>query len=65
MEPQFNEPKPIETNKYGSLIATVGGILTSLGAVWVVFVDPINSPLWFKMLVVALPVIGGGLSKIR
>lgn len=64
-EIKFDSPKPLKVKKYSSLIATIGGILTSLATVWAVFVDPVNSPLWFKMFVVALPVIGGALSKIE
>lgn len=44
-----------------STIATLAGLLTALGVAWAVFIEP-NSPLWFKLIVSALPALGGWLT---
>lgn len=45
-----------------SHIATLAGLLTALGVAWTVFIEP-ESPLWFKLLISALPAIGGWLTN--
>ena len=45
-----------------SQIATLAGLLTALGVAWAVFIEP-ESPLWFKLLISALPAIGGWLTN--
>jgi hypothetical protein len=44
-----------------SRIATIAGLLTTLGVAWAVFIEP-TSPMWFKLIVSSLPAIGGWLT---
>lgn len=45
-----------------STIATIAGLLTALGTAWAIFIDH-EIPLPIKMLIVAMPAIGGWLTQ--
>lgn len=47
-----------------STLATIGGLLTTLGVAWAIFLTPEHEiPLGIKLLIAAMPALGGLITK--